>query len=148
MICTDRFSAVPYGYELSVAGDLPKLRLAWLGDGTSFRLALEQLAQLRYRTEKSRGYDWTGNLWSFGYFSVVLTEGRSASLVASTEHWSHLNALTPEDAFAAEAERRSRLLRGAPEAARSGLAAELVLAADQFLITPVVQRATCHCSVA
>jgi predicted glycogen debranching enzyme len=111
--------------------------MAWLGDGTSFRLALEQLAQLRYRVEKSRGYDWTGNLWSFGSFSVVLAEGKSASLIASTEDWSHLSALTPTDAFAAETERRRRLLRGAPEAARSGLAAELVLAADQFLINPV-----------
>jgi predicted glycogen debranching enzyme len=136
-----RFSAVFHGYELSVASDLPPLRLAWLGERTSFRLAPEQLADLRYRIEQSRGYDWRGDLWSFGCFSVVLTEGKTASLIASTEHWSHLNALTPEDAFAAEAERRRRLLRGAPEAARSGLAAELVLAADQFLITPVGRAA-------
>ena len=35
-----RFSAVLYGYEIAVASDLPPLRLAWLGEGTSFRLAL------------------------------------------------------------------------------------------------------------
>lgn len=132
-----RFSAVSYGYELSVASDLPALRLAWLGDGTSFRLALLQLNDLRYRIEQSRGYDWKGNLWSPGCFSVNLTEGRSASLVASTEDWNHITALSAEEAFAAEAERRRRLLRTAPEEARSGITAELVLAADQFLITPV-----------
>ncbi len=132
-----RFSAVSSGYELSVASDLPALRLAWLGDGTSFRLALERLGELRYRIEQSRGYDWKGNLWSPGCFSVTLTEGRNASLVASTEDWDYVNALTSEEAFAAEAERRRRLLRIAPEEARSGITAELILAADQFLITPV-----------
>jgi predicted glycogen debranching enzyme len=132
-----RFSAVYNGYELLVASDLPALRLAWLGDGTSFRLALEQLNELRYRIEESRGYDWKGNLWSPGCFSVNLTEGSTASLVASTEDWEHVDALTTDGAFAAEAERRRRLLRTAPEEARSGIAAELVLAADQFLITPV-----------
>ncbi len=132
-----RFSAVHQGYELSVAPDLPPLRLAWLGDGTSFRLALEQLTELRYRIEQSRGYDWQGNLWSPGAFSVQLTEGCSASLVASTEHWDHVTALSPEAAFDSEAERRRRLLRGAPPEARSGIAAQLVFAADQFLFTPV-----------
>jgi predicted glycogen debranching enzyme len=52
-----------------------------------------------------------------------------------------VNALTSENAFAAEIERRRRLLRSAPEDARSGIAAELVLAADQFLISPVGRTA-------
>ncbi len=136
-----RFSAVQWGYELAVANDFPPLRLAWLGDGTSFQRALEQVTELRYRIEQSRGYDWKGNLWSPGCFSASLTEGRSASLVISTEHWSHINALTPDDAFGSETERRRRLLRSAPEDARSGLAGELVLAADQFLISPVGRTA-------
>jgi predicted glycogen debranching enzyme len=132
-----RFSAVTHGYELVVANDLPPLRLAFLGEGSSFQSALEQLNGLRYRIEQSRGYDWKGNLWSPGCFSVKLEEGHSASLVASTERWDHIDALSPDEAFAGESERRRRLLRSAPEAARSGIAAELVLAADQFLITPV-----------
>ncbi len=132
-----RFSAVSNGYELVVASDLPALHFAWLGDGTSFRLALEQLRDLRYRIEQSRGYDWKGNLWSPGCFSVNLIEGGSATFVASTEDWDRVTALTPEEAFAAEAERRRRLLRAAPEGAGSGMAAELILAADQFLIAPV-----------
>ncbi|HEX4426529.1 MAG TPA: amylo-alpha-1,6-glucosidase [Terriglobales bacterium] len=131
------FSAVSSGYELVVAKDLPPLRLAWLGDGTSFRLSLEKLSDLRYRIEQSRGYDWKGNLWSPGCFSADLSKGHPASLIATTEDWDHVNALSPEEAFAAEAERRRRLLRAAPEEARSGIAAELVLAADQFLIKPV-----------
>ncbi|HSS96409.1 MAG TPA: amylo-alpha-1,6-glucosidase [Terriglobales bacterium] len=135
-----RFSAVSQGYELAIANERVTLRLKWLGDGTSFRLALEQFNELRYRIEQSRGYDWKGNLWSPGCFSVKLSEGRTASLVASTEEWEHMNALTPDEAFAGEAERRRRLLRTAPEQARTGIAAELVLAADQFVITPVGRK--------
>ena len=140
-----RFSAVSKGYELSVARDVPALRLAWVGEGGLFGLATEQVNELRYRIEQSRGYDWRGNLWTPGWFSLDISEAHTASLIASTESWEHANALTPEEAFAAEAERRRRLLRSAPESARSGIAAELVLAADQFLITPVGRvRDTVH----
>ena len=136
-----RFSAVASGYELAVSPDLPPLLLAWLGDDTSFSLSIHPVTELRYRVEQSRGYDWQGNLWSPGWFCARLLEGQNVSLVISTQHWSHVNALTPDQAFAAEAERRRRLLRSAPQEARSGIAAELVLAADQFLITPVGRTA-------
>jgi predicted glycogen debranching enzyme len=136
-----RFSAVSRGYELSASSDLPPLKLAWLGDDTSFNLSIHQVTELRYRVEQSRGYDWQGNLWSPGWFGARLSKGLRVSLVISTEHWNHVNALTPDQAFAAEAERRRRLLRTAPEEARSGIAAELVLAADQFLITSVGRTA-------
>jgi predicted glycogen debranching enzyme len=144
-----RFSAVSGGYELSVASDIPELHFEWLGDTTSFQLALEEFNELRYRIEQSRGYDWKGNLWTPGCFSAQLAEGQRVSLVASSEDWTHINALSPEDAFDSETERRRRLLRTAPEQARSGIAAELVLAADQFLITPVgrVKDAVQACSV-
>jgi predicted glycogen debranching enzyme len=144
-----RFTAVSGGYELSVASDIPELHFGWLGDNTSFQLALEEFNELRYRIEQSRGYDWKGNLWSPGCFSAQLAEGQRVSLVASAEDWTHVNALSPEDAFDSETERRRRLLRSAPELARSGIAAELVLAADQFLITPVgrVKDAVQACSV-
>src|SRR5207249_2412933 len=59
-----------------------------------------------------------------------------AHLVASTEPWEAVLALHPAEALPAERERRQRLLAAAPAAARSRVAAQLVLAADQFLITP------------
>jgi predicted glycogen debranching enzyme len=136
-----RFSAVSGGYELSVGSDLPPLILSWRGGDASFRLMLENVTDLRYRIEQSRGYDWKGNLWSPGSLSANLTENSGASLVISTEKWDQVNALSPDNAFAAEGERRRRLLRAAPKEARSGLAAELVLAADQFLISPVGRTA-------
>src|SRR5580704_17674520 len=144
-----RFSAVARGYELWVASDIPELHFAWLGDTASFQLALEEFNELRYRIEQSRGYDWRGNLWSPGCFSAQLSEGQCVSLVASSEDWTHVTALSPEEAFDSETERRRRLWRTAPEQARSGIAAELVLAADQFLISPVgrVKDAVQACSI-
>src|SRR5690606_31050618 len=64
-------------------------------------------------------------------------EGSDVTLIASTEPWSAVEALSPPDAAESERSRRARLIERAHPVARSGPAAELVLAADQFLITPV-----------
>ncbi len=90
-----------------------------------------------YATERSRGYDWRGSLWSPGYFRSDLGVGDSITLIASTESWETVRALGPDEALHAEMNRRALLLAAAPPAAREGLGAELTLAADQFLITPV-----------
>src|SRR5439155_17517991 len=59
-----------------------------------------------------------------------------ATLVASTESWAKILALRPQQALEAERERRQRLIAAARPEIRTGPAAELVLAADQFLIEP------------
>ena len=60
-----------------------------------------------------------------------------STLVASTEPWDTVAALSPEDAAGAEAERAAPAAARSPASrARTALAAELVLAADQFIITP------------
>jgi predicted glycogen debranching enzyme len=59
-----------------------------------------------------------------------------ATLVASTEPWEIVEALTPDAARQTETNRRLQLLEQAPPRMRSGICAELVLAADQFLVTP------------
>jgi predicted glycogen debranching enzyme len=59
-----------------------------------------------------------------------------ATLIASTETWHTILALSDEEAYEYDCERKHRLVRSAATAARSGPAAELVLAADQFIITP------------
>ncbi len=69
--------------------------------------------------------------------SCTLDAGSRATLVASTESFEIDAACsTPEHALDAERGRRQRLLAQAQPAAREGVAAELVLAADQFIITP------------
>src|SRR6185369_6986008 len=58
------------------------------------------------------------------------------TLVASTEAFDTMTVLPPAQALNAERRRRQRLrFQAAPEA-RGGIPAELVLAADQFIITP------------
>src|SRR5438445_694308 len=69
-------------------------------------------------------------------FSLDLHAGAAATLIGSTERWEVIRSLDPEGAAHAERERRLRLLSAAPPQARSGPAAELVLAADQFIVTP------------
>jgi predicted glycogen debranching enzyme len=124
-------------YELAALGAvLPPLRMEVEGPGTVFAIEGKHLQNIRLSVEESRGYDAYARLYSPGYFSVELTPGTPVTLVASTEPWEVLRALPPAEAQAAERKRRSRLLLTARPEVRSGTAAELVLAADQFLITP------------
>ncbi|MBC7930658.1 MAG: glycogen debranching enzyme family protein [Rubrivivax sp.] len=122
--------------ELCTGHTYPPLRLKLYGTDATFALDSEKISDIQYRTEERRGYAHIGELWSPGYFSVDVTAETPAALVCSTESWDTALALAPEEARAAEHERRERLIAMAHPKARSGLAAELVLAADQFVITP------------
>jgi len=66
-----------------------------------------------------------------------LQSGRAATLIASTEPWSTALALNPDEALGYYHQRRAHLVERAHPGARSGIGAELVLAADQFIINPV-----------
>ncbi|MFN7917058.1 MAG: amylo-alpha-1,6-glucosidase [Vicinamibacterales bacterium] len=131
------FRAVGECCELALThSPLPPLRLLASGDDPTFTLKGRRLNQVQYPVEESRGYQAVGDLWSPGYFRVTLQRGRRASLMASTEPFETMNVLTSEEALAAEQARRLRLLTRADPAVQSGVGAELVLAADQFIITP------------
>jgi predicted glycogen debranching enzyme len=122
--------------EVSTGRTYPPLRLKIYGMRANFALDGGRLQNVYYRSEDRRGYAHIGEMWSPGYFSVDVTRETTATLVGSTEPWELISALTPEDVQRAEHERRERLLTAAPPSAREGVAAELVLAADQFVITP------------
>jgi predicted glycogen debranching enzyme len=140
-IAAYRLTATVHGYEIVCAPDIPPLLLAYSGRGTTFHLSSDEIPDLAYRVEGERGYDSEGSLATPGTFSASLSVGESVSLVASTESWERVAALEVDQAFATENQRRQRLLQIAPEAARTGIAGELVLAADQFLIVPVGRTA-------
>jgi predicted glycogen debranching enzyme len=124
-------------FEIGCGDDLPILRLLIHGPAAAFTFDRRETTAIPYRTEKSRGYEWQGTLWSPGYFRSDLRKGESTTLTASTESWETIRALSPEEAFRAERERRKLLLAEAHPAVQAGPGAELVLAAGQFLITPV-----------
>jgi len=132
-----KLSVLEDQFEITGAEGLPVLRLIVHGPSTAFTFDRKETSLIPYRTERNRGYEWQGSLWSPGYFRADLREGDRTTLVASTEKWETIRALSPEGTYRAELDRRKLLLDAASPEAREGPAAELVLAADQFLIMPV-----------
>ncbi len=123
-------------YEVRDEGtDYPPLKMLILGKGSAFTLDGNDM-HIRYRTEEARGYEAVGDLRQPGYFHLDLDKTSQAALVASTESWDVVHAMSPREALEAERERRMRLMIAAHHKAQTGMAAELVLASDQFIITP------------
>jgi predicted glycogen debranching enzyme len=124
--------------EIDPGEDLPHLRLRMYGHQSMLTLNGSR-GPHGYREELSRGYAHEGSLWTPGFFHADLGPDPSkmeAALVASTEPWDTVEALTPDAALQTETNRRLQLLEQAPVRLRSGICAELVLAADQFIVTP------------
>jgi predicted glycogen debranching enzyme len=137
--------AVPEAYPLHADGDrveleapapLPVLRLRLIAEAATFVIEPMRVSDLAYAIEERRGYASRGQLYSPGRFRAELPAGGACALVASTERWEMIGSLVPDEILAAELERRHWLLDAAPSRARTGAAAELVLAADQFVIRP------------
>lgn len=126
--------------ELAPPASLPSLRLHVDGEYRTFVIEPRAISALDYPIEESRGYASRGALYSPGRFRAELAPGGHVAFVASTESWEVATAMSYTEALTAERERRARLLDRAPIAARSGPAAELVLAADAFVIRPVGRR--------
>lgn len=124
-------------YEVHSDGAAPPLRLCVQGSHATFSHHGGDLSEIVYQMEADRGYPSRGRLWSPGAFTMRLSPARrEGHLIASTEPWAVITALSPDEALESELKRRRHLLEAAPLPAREGPAAELVLAADQFLITP------------
>jgi predicted glycogen debranching enzyme len=138
-------TAVPEAYSLTAYGaridilapqPLPALHLHLAAPTPTFVIEPMLVPDIAYATEESRGYASRGQLYSPGRFRADLSTEHSVALVASTEPWETVRTIAPDEALGLECERRHRLLDAAPAKARSGPAAELVLAADQFVIRP------------
>jgi predicted glycogen debranching enzyme len=123
-------------FDISTGTDLPPLKLIFYGDKTAFTSEGDHRREIFYRTEDSRGYDSRGLLWTPGYFRAIIAPGKNATLVASTEQWESILALKPDLAYELECQRRNELLNAAEKNVNNDISAELVLAADQYIITP------------
>jgi predicted glycogen debranching enzyme len=129
-----------FGHELKF-GELPCLRLRVDAARTDYTARQASWPERRYAIEESRGYLDNAAAWTPGAFTLELARGRPAAFTASTEPWEVVTALEASAALAAEHGRRRECIAAAAPAARDGLAAELVLAADQFIVTPVGRTA-------
>jgi predicted glycogen debranching enzyme len=125
-------------HVLSATNGVPPLRLLVVGDDAHRFIADERVtSEFLYPVEESRGYEFRGTLWTPGHLEVTLCKGKTASLVASVESEDVMRALSPAESASYEHERRRRLVFAAAPAAQDPTGAELVLAADQFIITPI-----------
>jgi predicted glycogen debranching enzyme len=128
--------AVGDKFEIVPGTDLPPLRLFVFGKEKAFTVLPETYEHIVYGLEQNRGYECCGDVWTPGYFRFTLKSGEYGTLVASTESWETISALNPTELPDAERSRRGRLIIAAKGVPSTGAPAELVLAADQFIITP------------
>jgi predicted glycogen debranching enzyme len=125
-------------YEVSAGLDQPVLRMTIVGgEAVQFVADGASRRECVFPMEAERGYVSHGWEWSPGYFALTLARDAAACLIAGTDPWHTVLALDPEEARRFEFERRRRLVALAHRSAHQGFAAELVLAADNFVITPV-----------
>jgi predicted glycogen debranching enzyme len=129
------------GLHVFGAGDpkLPPLNVRIHGADAAFVHDERVTSEFLYPVEEMRGYEFRGTLWAPGHFELALEPNTPVTLVASAESELVMSALEPREALGYEHERRRRLVDSAiathPETADE-TAAELVLAADQFIFTP------------
>jgi predicted glycogen debranching enzyme len=131
-----KLSVLGERYEISLPGEMPPLKLKLFNREAALTVDGGLVRHLYYRVEADRGYESTGHLYNPGYFRAILVKGQDATLVASTESWETILAMKPYEALKAEVERKKRLLEMAHPSAKQGVGAELVLAADQFIMAP------------
>jgi predicted glycogen debranching enzyme len=138
-------SAPPSGYTiayqndfLSIAGakELPRVHLHVEKGGAEFVTDERMLSEMDFPVEVARGFPALGGAWSPGYFRGELRGDAPLVLIVSTEREDEIAALPSPDARACEYERRRRLARAADDGAQDAVGLELILAADQFIITP------------
>jgi len=124
-------------HVVTTDGDLPPLRLAIANAPESRFIAQEKVtSEFLYPVEENRGYEFRGTLWTPGYFEIDLAPDTCVTFIASVEPEEVMNALDPDEVGRLEQERRRRLVYSANVLAQDEIGGELVLAADQFIITP------------
>lgn len=135
-----------FPYEINLKGDrfelrnsenLPPLKLKLYNRESAFTVHSGEIREIYYRKEAERGYESNGRLWNPGYFRAYLIQGQDTILSVSTESWETFLALNPSEVIVAENERRERLIDSSHPKVQKNIAAELVLAADQFVMKPI-----------
>lgn len=125
-------------YELQ-GGDFPPLQMKIVDNPATFTIDRRRRDNIYFRLEEARGYAFVGEHWSPGVFSIPLEVGKEFTFIASAETAGTLSCLTPQQAYVAELQRRQHLL-ATTQRLDDTITSELVLAADQFIITPAGRR--------
>lgn len=107
---------------------------------STFTRETNSISNVFYEISARRGYESVGGLKSPGYFLSSINLKDTVTFIASTESWQTITALTPNEALFAETKRHINLLENARELSTSETAAKMVLASDQFIITPFTRH--------
>ena len=118
--------------------DLPELHLRFDPAGTHYAIEPRVIPRILYRVEASRGYSALGDLWSPGRLDAPLQPDTPFDLLVGAEPGAVADPLDHGARLAAELERRRDLVDRAG-AEDDALRAELVLAADTFVIAPATR---------
>jgi predicted glycogen debranching enzyme len=125
-------------YEIEFPS-FPTLRL-YNYNQAPFSLESHKIENILYEIEAKRGYESVGGLTSPGYYMAPLVKEERTTFIASTESWKIIHILPPDEAVLAEKQRRKKILKASKIAAQSEIAAKLILAADQFIMTPITRE--------
>jgi predicted glycogen debranching enzyme len=123
------------GVEICAYKDGPALHLTCTPSVPAL-LERRRIPNLEYSMERSRGYAHTGPVFTPGYFKLCLKPDEEVTFIASTEPWDVIRSLSAEESRSLSLQRRRSLLQRVPPSMRDGISAELVIAADQFVIKP------------
>ncbi len=124
-------------FEQVIGGDpFPPLRMFVENERGRYVGDPRTHSELDFPVEAARGYAHKGSAWSAGSYRADLRGDAPVVFVASTERPDEIASLPSADAHACERERRRRLARSADPRVQDPVGLELVLAADQFIITP------------
>jgi predicted glycogen debranching enzyme len=122
-------------YEVS-SKEFPTVRMFVQGDETGFIFDEHIVKNVYFQKEASRGEVSLGEFWSPGSLTVKLQKNKQVAFLASIENWEDIDSFNSFQALQYEQMRREHLLKKPPEMLRKGFGAELVLAADQFIMVP------------
>jgi predicted glycogen debranching enzyme len=115
------------------------LRMQVVGGDAAFASAPADWDDVPYPIEQDRGYDSIGSMHAPGAFEVTVRPNHDVWLSASSDPWSRLDALLPDDAWTIESARRERLVSASDPALQTVDTFLLPLAADQFLVRPATR---------
>jgi predicted glycogen debranching enzyme len=123
-----------HGHEAHWTDDAPVVRMKIFPNDASF-VVDSRATHVLYRAEQQRGLDCEETISSPGEYNVTLKPGQPVAMIATTEPWDSITSGV-DRIFEAEEHRLRTLLGRRPDVGSNALAAHLILAADQFLISP------------
>ena len=119
---------------------MPTIRLAVRDHAATFTVD-SVTEDLHYELEEQRGYPADGSTWSPGYYKVDLAEHEQVTFIALDRAPGRHRCAGAERRVADRARSPHAAARGRRQSAADSLTAELVLAADQFVIKPATRTA-------